>query len=192
MKIILLNGPPGSGKDAAAQAIADRGVSIWITRMSMPMKLAFNAMMETKIDAIGNSPWEADKEKAIAYLGVSYRQWQIDFSEKFMKALYGNDIFVRLFRRRHAEFELANGPVSVIVVPDCGFEIEYNGLLHLYGNAVNLIRVHRPGFDYARDSRSYIGPEPPAPRVYDVQNDGTLQTYHARIFSVVHKILGEI
>jgi len=197
MKILLFNGPPSSGKDEAAQTVYDYALVnhpiLWL-RMSHPIKLAFNGMMETSIDNRGNSQWDKDKEGQIAYLKTSYRQWQIDFSEKFMKS-YGEDVFVRLYERRIEEHKLTEGPPALVLTPDCGFEVEYNGLLHRYGSAVYLIRIHRPGFDFSRDSRSYIGPEQRGEanaRVFDIHNDGPLDAFRGKIIALTKDILGRI
>jgi hypothetical protein len=168
-KIILLNGPPSSGKDTAAKHIRDwyhgqRDMSDqeqWnnrcaLDRMSMPIKRAFAGTMSLPIDADGNcQPWESKKEEVIPEFGISYRQWQIDFSESFLKkydeAIFGTLLSTRIERR------FAKGIANLVVIPDCGFKIEIETL---YANFdpkdILLVRCHRNGFNFVGDSRSYV------------------------------------
>ena len=95
-KIILLNGPPSSGKDTAAKFIRqwynnDEISNIFnrctLDRMSMPIKRAFAGTMNLPITEDGEvQPFESDKEAVIPQFGISYRQWQISFSEDFLKS----------------------------------------------------------------------------------------------------------
>ena len=126
MNFILFNGPPRSGKDTAAK-IAEQYIdnetrydAVW-EKFSFPNKRAFAGMMGLECDDWGVvEPHEATKDEIIPVLGVSYRQWQIDYSEKYMKPLYGNDIFGRLLLdrcRRDADEIDDNG---IYIISDCG------------------------------------------------------------------------
>jgi hypothetical protein len=107
MTFLLFSGPPSSGKDTAAkiawQHIWDKEPNhdpVW-EKFSFPNKRAFAGMMGLTCDPWGYVfPWEDTKDEVIPVLGVSYRQWQIDYSEKYMKPLYGEDVFVRLLLNR--------------------------------------------------------------------------------------------
>jgi hypothetical protein len=168
MKIILLNGPPSSGKDtgcfAAFQHIKSQGGLPYVLRMSHPIKEAFGGMTGERIDQFGNNmSREGRKEEIISWLGCSYRQWQIDFSERFMKPLYGDNVFARIWLHRAAQL----APDTVMIVPDCGFKIELQTLIHAaqspkYKNFtlddLFLIRLYRKGFDFSRDSREHVKP----------------------------------
>lgn len=167
-KIILLNGPPSSGKDTAAKHICQwynekyYGLGIGnksfclLDRMSLPIKRAFAGTMGLPITTDGIvEPWESFKEEIIPEFGVSYRQWQIDFSESFLK-YYRKGIFGELLTariRRRFSHKIAN----LIVVPDCGFDIEIKVLYEKFNPAdILLIRCHRSGFTFQGDSRSYV------------------------------------
>lgn len=166
-KIILLNGPPSSGKDTAAKHIyrwakmyeVDRK-QVWrpaLDRMSMSIKRAFAGTMGLPITEDGEvQPWESCKEEIIPEFGVSYRQWQIDFSEHFMKLLYDDAIFGQLAVariKRRFEKNIAN----LIVIPDCGFYIEIEVLYQNFNpEDILLLRCHRDGFTFQGDSRSYV------------------------------------
>ena len=164
-KIILLNGPPSSGKDTAARHIRTLANDVQfgnavrrcaLDRMSMPIKRAFAGTMNLPIDEDGCvQPWESRKEEIIPLFGVSYRQWQIDFSERFLKtynkAIFGELLLERIQRRFH------KGIAQMIVVPDCGFDIEIETIYsHFDPRDILLVRCHRPGFTFQGDSRSYV------------------------------------
>lgn len=166
-KIILLNGPPSSGKDTAARHIrqlaADwklpKSVSIRVAidRMSLPIKRAFAGIMGLPITDDGEvQPWESMKEEIIPEFGVSYRQWQINFSENHMKLLYGDAIFGNLAAVRIAR-RFKKNIANLIVIPDCGFKIEIDVMYSTFNpKDILLLRCHRDGFTYQRDSRSYV------------------------------------
>ena len=164
-KIILLNGPPSSGKDTAAkhirQVLNQQHINdIWynprLDRMSMPIKRAFAGTMGLPITEDGIvEPWESKKEEVIPEFGVSYRQWQIDFSEHFLKG-YRGDIFGELLISRiKRRFE--RGIANLLVIPDCGFQVEIETLYDAFPmEDLLLVRCHRPDFTFSKDSRSYV------------------------------------
>lgn len=161
MKLILLNGPPRCGKDTAAQILFDHYASTMSVRwdkFSMPHKLAFAAMVHEPVDEHGNvHHYEATKSDPIPWLGVSYRQWQIDFSEKFMKPLYGETIFARMFLERQALRREAQN--YLCVVSDCGFQVEVDTVAAVWNPTdLMVITVMRDGCTFAGDSRQYVKP----------------------------------
>lgn len=159
MKLILINGAPKSGKDFAAHAIEswakDKMSFVW-EKFSKPHKVAFAAMMNKSVDTWGNvEHYEDHKDRIIPALGVSYRQWQIDFSEKFMKPLYGDEIFAKLFIAR-TELRRET-PGYLCVVSDCGFQVELDVITRTWFNPdVLLIRIYREGYSFAGDSRQFV------------------------------------
>ena len=164
-KIILLNGPPSSGKDTAAKFIRqwynnDEISNIFnrctLDRMSMPIKRAFAGTMNLPITEDGEvQPFESDKEAVIPQFGISYRQWQISFSEDFLKsfnlAIFGELLATRISRR------FDKGIANLVVVPDCGFQIEITTIYEKFNpKDILLVRCHRNGFGFQKDSRSYV------------------------------------
>lgn len=179
MKIILLNGPPRSGKDTTFEIIN----AMWTKwtedipyheKFSRPIKEAFAAVTQTRLDGFVNHEWEHRKEQVIPTFGVSYRRWQIDFSEKFMKPLYGRDIFARLMVDRLKKLH----PDSIVVISDCGFQNEYNVLRHhLHHARIFLFRLIRTGTSFDGDSRETVFTH--GRGAFDSEcnllNDGTIQ-----------------
>lgn len=185
-KLILFNGPPSAGKDTAFLALWNekelrRAHFLAFNRMSMPIKRAFASMMNANIDAFGNvEHFEKTKNEIIPILRCSYRQWQIDFSEKFMKPLYGDNIFSRLCVARIQRYEAAYAHIHdrfVILIPDCGFPVELETLSNAFGREnIFLWKIIRPSFTFAGDSRMYL-PEPNA----TIYNDGTIEHFESTI-----------
>jgi hypothetical protein len=189
-KIILFNGPPRSGKDTAALRVqkifssisADSRVDF--DRFAMPLKAAFAGVVGADMDEYGNvEPYESTKGDIIPEFNCSYRQWQIDFSESYMKLKYGSDIFARLFVQRNR-----NTSATAIVVPDSGFKEEAKPIADAFGlENTLLIRCHRPGYDFTGDSRSYISGI--SPNEVDVHNDTTINEYYEKITIIVAEFL---
>jgi hypothetical protein len=192
-KIILLNGPPSSGKDTAAKhirAIFQRGEldpstfgtekpRCILDRFSMPIKRAFAGTMGLPITEDGAvEPYESGKESIIPMFGVSYRQWQIDFSESFLKS-YNMQIFGELLVTRIKKRFLHN-IANLIMVPDCGFQIEIDVLYENFApEDILLVRCHRNGFTFQGDSRSWVR-APKGCAVFDPLNEN-LAAYLAQV-----------
>jgi hypothetical protein len=176
VKITLFNGPPRSGKDTAALKLV-KYLESGFERFSMPLKASFAAISSSHIDKFGNvDPYEKTKEEIIPWLGVSYRQYQIDMSEKFFKPLYGEFIFGKLLAERLSSMRMYDR----IVIPDSGFAHEVKPLIDKFGEEnIKLVRVHRPGFDFTGDSRSYISGV--VPDEIDIQNDGTQAEFENKV-----------
>lgn len=197
-RIILFNGPPSCGKDTAARACFEaedlNGYFRVFDRMSMPIKRAFAGMMHEYIDRWGNvRSYEAQKDKtwAAGPIQQSYRQWQIDFSEKFMKPLYGENVFGRLFVQRQVGRHID----AVVLVPDCGFDIEHKTLSDAYlPHNVLVVKIYRPGTDFTKDSRAYLkvgsfGDKRDTEHVIHVNNAGTEAEFRSKIITRVGKWL---
>lgn len=188
--IILFNGPPSSGKDTAVSHLLEG----WRTfnlpgrpvleRMSFPIKRAFAGAFDAPIDYQGHVlGWEDAKDFAHPLLSnKTYRQWQIDFSENFMKPLYGEAIFVELFIYRVIRNYLRT---DVLLVPDCGFEVEASFLRSIFPS-LHIIQIFRKGYDFSRDSRSYLDPHKYT--THPVLNE-TLADYLDATVSIVRRIL---
>lgn len=185
MKFILLNGPPRSGKDTAAAALCG-----WLQppvrheKFSAPLKHAFAGMMGAECENFVVHKYEAMKDAPIPDLGFSFRQWQIDFSETFMKSCYRNDVFGRLLLKRLEEHPPEDN--AVIVISDCGFQIEVDylvGAVPQPNNDIALFRLHRASTSFVGDSREYV--QSPRCDNFDVHNDGTIEEFQSRIYGLV-------
>lgn len=185
MKLILINAPPYAGKDTAALALRRYHNVTWgvlIERMSMPLKRAFAGIMDLDCFQGVVEPWESRKEQEISILGTSYRQFQIDLSEKHMKHLYGENIFARLLYSRIEEY--LNTTKMLIVVPDCGFQIELDYLLDKISHSdIMLIQIERPDSTFDNDSREWVK-APPTITSLRLLNDDTQELFENLVIRV--------
>ena len=181
MNFILFNGPPRSGKDTAAKiaweyiASNKRLLARW-EKFSMPHKQAFAAIIGAPCDGWGHVQYFEDhKEEHIPVLGDSFRGWQISFSEKYMKPVYGESIFGRLLLARCAAFEEHHRQLSIhyrytyyYIVSDCGFQVECDVLKD---HNVLLFQMVRDGCTFKGDSRQIVAPHANW-LFYNVNNNG--------------------
>lgn len=166
MKIILINGPPRSGKDTAGEIIH----GILNTRKGpdhiTPHLDKFAELVKERahglyglVDQDGPlfaSYFEDVKDQPRSeFLGLTPRQAYIAVSETYYKPTHGENIFGRLMLERIRSFH--KGRCGVVILTDSGFAPEAQVLIDEYGAGnVFLIRLHRPGFDFEGDSRGYI------------------------------------
>jgi hypothetical protein len=197
VKLIFLNGPPRSGKDSAAFAICKTlerwGLPCEHDKLSAPIKRAFAGLVDAPMQTPFNVYYyEAHKEEPIPMLShKSYRKWQIEFAECFIRPLYGETTFSKLLEGR-----CKNGPLdmdSIIVVSDCGFqeEVDYLCASPVFTEAL-LIRCLREKCTFDGDSREYISPNPEDKHVVFrvAYNDGSLADWEHKVTSYVGKWLG--
>jgi hypothetical protein len=176
LKLLAFNGPPGSGKDyatdEACHVIDD--LTGWIAlphKLSAPLKRMVPAMMNTT-----HRELEASKDKSLlSPMGITYRQAQIDVSEKFMKPVYGQDIFGRLAVNEIA-MELDKSVYKeynvCIIISDLGFSYELDKLIDWVGaENTRIVQLYREGHTFLGDSRSYV--TIPGVKHYGINNKGT-------------------
>ena len=163
MKILLVNGPPRSGKDTLADALPMQTLK-FATPLRTGVPAMFGIPQETYDDLIENH-----KETPTPLLqGMSPREAQIWLSEEVMKPKFGPFIFGQILV---GTAKTVSGPV---VVSDSGFYEEAQVVVEEFGpENVRLIRLHRDGCTFAGDSRSYIAQDDVLS--IDIKNDGTVQ-----------------
>lgn len=175
--LILLNGPPRSGKDEGAKYLYHKYNAHWF-RMSQPIKDAVRAMFNMT-DA-QQKHCEEHKDTRLPFLfDCTYREVQIAFSEIFAKELFGVTVFGRLAARR-----IAQSATRMFVCSDSGFMQEAHPIVQQVGaENVLVIRLHRRGTSFDGDSRSYISID--GATNIDLENHGSLALYHERLDGVV-------
>lgn len=149
--VIILNGPPGCGKDTLQLAMHQR-YGVECQSMKTPMFKIAQAML-------GDSDFElfmkhyndrSEKESPQAYLNnQSPRHFMIWISEGVIKPMFGNQHFGKLA----SDALLTEN--STAVFSDGGFPDEVIRLVN-DGYKVKLVRLHREGFTFDGDSRNYI------------------------------------
>lgn len=180
VSIILLNGPPRSGKDTAAAAIVE-AMQAFHYKMSHPLKVAVPAFfgLEDQKFAL-----ERQKDEKLQELfGVSFRQAQINLSEDWAKPTFGKDVFGHIAVRHLRNH---SGPGRVCVVSDSGFVEEIVPIVDAFGHRnVLIIQLRRDGCTFEGDSRSYVDYN--GVTVQELYNKHDLEGFKAQIVRAVER-----
>lgn len=180
-KVILFNGPPRSGKDAAASFAVnffDDDAPVIYYRFAEPLKDAAHSLF-----GMGGIATESFTDtKSVPnnkFFGLTPREVYIWLSEQAVKPKFGKDFFARIAVNYLSQFDN-----SVIVISDCGFQEEVDYLVNAFGSDnIDVVYMMRDGFDFCGDSRSYV--EHAKARTHIINNNGSF----AELKESVHKIL---
>ncbi len=146
MKILLLNGPPRSGKDTIGEMLRSTFAGLQLRKFAHPivrfMQQEFGVDMRT-----------VDKDSPHHLLhGRTPREVAIAYSEKLCKPLFG----VHFFGHRAVSGLRLVPSEALVCFTDSGFAHEVKPVADAYGTA-NLLQIllRRPGTSFHGDSRSY-------------------------------------
>ncbi|QHJ79826.1 MAG: hypothetical protein [Caudoviricetes sp.] len=189
---VVLNGPPGCGKDTIANEI---------------VKLPETAKRQFKDALYGHTAkhFEVDLDKFIHYAsdrnlkdstslaglgGRTPRQALIHVSEDIFKPRYGSDYFGKV---EASNVETCYGHLDsdiTIIYPDGGFPDEV-AVIDSCFDFVIVVRLHRAGFDFAGDSRDYIHlPDSPKRTSCDlILEDNNIEKGVAAVHYLIENIL---
>ena len=156
IELLLLNGPPRSGKTTLGNYICKM-----YTYRSMNMADQLKRSVHEMFGLISNQPQLLENVKSQPMedlLDFTPRQMYIMFAEQFMKKKFGDQVFGKLWAMKYRRYrEISNDAWPFTVVSDVGFQEEVPPMLELFKpERVLLVRLHRKGYDYKGDSRSYI------------------------------------
>lgn len=200
VKVIIFNGPPNSGKDAACDV-----VQMALTTTERPIiELKFKTKLYQLTAEVHSIPFHdfvhmaTDRElKELpdpTLDGLSPRQAMIKMSEVCIKPVYGNQYFGRAVAR-DIKF-IRKTMNAAIVCSDGGFASELEPILTDIENVdLHVVRVHRPNCSYAGDSRSYLThsmfPEEFASKItfHDIDNTSTLEDYERAVVALSKEII---
>ena len=164
-KIILLNGPPGSGKDSVGSALKNLykySGPVYLEKFANPIR---DAAMAT-FPWLNESNFEESKNKEIFNTNTTLRHWMIDFSERLMKPCFGCQIFGKLLFER-----IENRAEGLFIITDSGFELEAQVLIKRLGkDNITLIRLQRENKNFSSDSRDYINLPCPSFDIFNEEN----------------------
>ncbi len=178
--IIILNGPPNSGKDTAAKFITKMVGQTSHAKLSRPLKSAAISIFDLQPKTLKYFNEDSDFESAFL-LGSTYREVQIEIF-KMLEAKYGPDVLARLFIR----YAKKNIATRHIVTSDCGRTIEAQALVDHFGRSgVALIVLNRKGCDFSSDIREYVDINCDKKAIID--NDYDLELFKAQVRRVLIK-----
>ena len=151
-KIIILNAPPGAGKDTIGKLIHEAHPESMLKSMK-------ESMFEIALAILGPGMYRKfleayndrkQKEKPQAFLnGKSPREFMIWISEDVVKPQFGDQHF------GHRFVESALNAGASIICTDGGFPDEIKPLIKS-GFYVDVFRLHREGYTFQGDSRNYL------------------------------------
>jgi dephospho-CoA kinase len=162
-KIILLNGPPGVGKDTIANILIEKygGVNLKFTQPLRDSVCAIFGILDSELDFRKNRPIDPAKSN------YRIRDAMIDIAEIVIKPNVSKDWFANILLNKINDQDL-------IIISDLGFirelEVIYASLKDTY--EFELWKIYRTGKDFARDSRNYV--EFPI-KTRNISNMGDLQ-----------------
>ncbi len=178
-KIILVNGPPRSGKDTVGDIIAKIAGGTPV-KFAASLKRATHAFFHALRDdfsddtlyvatraSINDAYYEQTKETSMPLFGgLTPREAYIGASETFLKPTFDNDVFGNILAD-----QIERSDKKLFVVTDSGFQSEAEVMIRRFGlDNVKLIRLTRAPYTFEGDSRGYIALEA---STYGIRNEGT-------------------
>jgi len=171
MKVLILNGPPGIGKDTLANMLCEvapviRGefkhflyveAAEWIQEHVKSAENITTAIVKARNEnrELKELPW---------FLELSVRRILQIVSEDVVKPALGKDYFGRVAA------EYWYGKYIHHVISDGGFSEEVNAVCDKFGaENVTVIRLKAPGFTFETDSRKYLMRDEVACRVITLE-----------------------
>lgn len=184
-QFIILNGPPGSGKDSIAQGYLDR---VWASderKVDVHIHPFKHRLYKDAFGCVSaHMDWHQfmilcrhrvlKNEPSDVFFGLSPRQFLIHVSEKIKKPIHGPDYFGKAI--------IEDAPKDgLILVPDGGFSSELKTMLQA-GESYEVIQVHREGTSFEGDSRGWLGSN------YRIDNNGTITEAVNQLYEFIQKL----
>lgn len=175
MKLVLFNGPPGSGKGFAAAHCCEvfDGLEVEFKDKLFQIALEVSGFSHSRWFEIYNNRGVIgrNKETPLQELGgLSQRQLLIKISEEWIKPIFGNKYFGGAAARTVEE---CSSEIKNFFFSDSGFLEEARVLQEQFGyENVILVKLFREGHTFAGDSRNYLDAKDFHTTV-EIDNDGT-------------------
>lgn len=156
--IFILNAPPQTGKDTIAAEVlmsTDAGTC----SMKDPMFQVFCSTVGIDfhdfMELYETSGWKDTPQDLTN--GKTPRELMIHISENFVKPFFGDDYYGKALAEYIANTEDALEEQRSWVIPDGGFQGEFDSFKKIHGDRVILIQLFRDGYDnFAGDSRDWV------------------------------------
>lgn len=206
MPVVIFNGPPGCGKDAACLFYKNMGYKHLSFKEEL-FKETFKFFGVSKEWFMKGYEDRSVKEKPVPELRISgkmlsRRDAMIYVSEKYIKVKYGKDFF----GQKLAKQMTADG---LFCVSDGGFQEELSPIINKFGaESITIIQLTREGCDFSSDSRRYFNgnlieefilgtetsivkchflPDQFPIRTYRVHNNDSIESFHRTLHAIHEK-----
>ena len=174
-QVVCINGPPQVGKDTIADLLVASNTSIAKAKFAAPLMRIATSVLNKSAEDMAHLREEGKDTKCLGPWNkpISMRELMIAISEDLVKPLLGDTYFAEqavglIDREDEAE---------VMVMSDSGFTTEFNHFTRAMndrGISVDLIRLHRDGFNFDHDSRNYVEPAADVTCIaLDISTNGT-------------------
>lgn len=147
---VILNAPPGAGKDTIADLMAERGYTKRMFKTQLYKETA--GYYQVDYDELVERATDRDLKEQPWIDGESPRDMLINTSEGVIKPAYGDAFFGVM-----ASLDCIDGNDKLTVFSDGGFVEELIPLTE-YFDLVIVCRLFRDGFSFVGDSRQYLNP----------------------------------
>lgn len=166
-RVLIFNGPPRCGKDTVTRYLVSH-FSQYVVDLKMAYCLKKAAHSILGMHQIDVEHYNDTKDISMnEFYGATPHKFYIDLAENFIKKRFGPEAFGNAWLKRYWD-EQHN--LKLAIVSDCDFSQELMPLIKIFGSkSMVLIRIHRQGFDFRKDSRGYI-PDGFLPRTFDFEN----------------------
>lgn len=149
--ILLLNGPPRSGKDTLAKLLETK-YGFHHLKITSRWKERVHALYGMNPEQYPHDFFEETKDTPqAAFMGISPRQAYIKVWEDYFLPAHGENVLMDWLID-----DIDNSPSNFIVISDLGFDREATYLFNYFGNTALAVKIFRQGFEYKNDSRGYI------------------------------------
>jgi hypothetical protein len=142
MKILLLNGPPGCGKDTVVEILKEEGHDFLHVKFAAPLRRAVCGLLDIDEENLDQIKRETP----------FIRELMIGVSEEVVKKVLGINFFAY-----EVAAKVKESGKGVVVVSDCGFQHEIEVFISALPKVakVQLWKVIRYGCSFKNDSRSW-------------------------------------
>lgn len=156
-QLIILNGPPRSGKDSLAKYLSQKHPTFRHVKFADELKIITHRLYNTPHQH--PDAYEQFKDKPLTeFLNLTPRQAYINVSEDYIKKHHGKDFFgLQLISTIK---KVPDNNENVFVISDGGFEEELIPLLEAFNPSLfTVLQIHRQGCTFDNDSRHYFDKE---------------------------------
>lgn len=180
--VIIFNGPPGSGKDHAADLVADlfeqsKHLRFKDHLFKCTMTL-FNVTEEEFFEKYNDR--DQKEEPTCLLRGMSPREAMIFTSEEVVKPIFGKDYF--------GQIAAENLVYGVNAFSDGGFVEELGPVYNECDGNMLIVQLHCSWSNFDNDSRLYVDEFKNVP-IVKLFNDSTLESFETKVANILHAFL---